>query len=242
MGKDSLQQKVNSTKLITSSLTHNLFAKNLRGDLNDNKTQPSQFSKVSSNINKDRNEMFKQTQIVFDPQEKTNIKFSNVKIVDKQDHLKNFKDVVSQPKSFSSIRLKQNIDKKENFQPKKKELYERFYNERPSINSQSRKLKVDFLFKGSSLDYNNQKLEHYSNHYCNIEVDLGELHTPKTTMKAVGMNQSNFREDINKKNAELIRDNVQKRPLEKANNDKISNQDGRMLTESIKDLKSEPKI
>jgi hypothetical protein len=245
MKKDKLLSQVNKSRLVSSQLTHNVFASNLRGGITENlKTATCNFGlKVTSNINQEKNEMFKKTNIVFDnnnllqPLSTDEGKFSTIRTFQQQDHLKNYKDVVTQPKKFSTIRLKQAIDKKENFQAKKSNKYERFYNDTPSaVLSEAKKIKIDSLYKRTSLDYNKIPFYGYENpsnkkdsnsHYNTIDVNGREYPTVLQNNKVKAA----------KERDEMIRNTLIKRPLGPANEDKINNKSTRVLTESINDLR-----
>lgn len=249
MKKDNLLSQVNKSRLVSSQLTHNVFASNLRGGISENlKTTTCNFGlKVTSNINQDKNEMFKKTNIVFDNKDSAQQsssdegKFSTIRTFQQQDHLKNYKDIVTKTKKFSTIRLKQDIDKKENFQVKKTNNYEKFYNDTPStVLSESKKIKIDSLYKRTSLDYNKIPFYGYENpSNTNNKNNSDKYNTIDVNGREYPVCPQNNKLKAAKERDEMIRNTLLKRPLGSANEDKVNNQSTRVLTESINDLRKQ---
>lgn len=239
MRNNNIVNKVNNSKIISRDLTHSLFTHDLRGGLVENFKKQSLHvpNNFSSHINKERNEMFKKTNIVFDNDSKyQDPKFSTLKTFKTVDHLKNYKDTITEPKKLSHLRLKKDIDIKEGFDIKNKKLdtYEKFYNEKPStIMNESRKIKIESTYKRSSMDYNGCPSHYYNN--SNRFNTIGDNINNRNGITPTDPKQSK----LMKENIESIRSTLIKRPLGGPNIDKVNNQSTNILTESVNNLRKE---
>jgi len=244
MKRQPITQKVNNSRIVSHKLSHQVFQTHLRGELNENdKVQPIPVpNKISTRINKEKNEISKKTKIIYDNDEKEDTsKQSHLKFFEVKDNLKNFKDITSEPKRLSNIRLKQ--DMKENGNEKKQyscntylNKYESFYNDKPkTFTSKARKMKLDSIFKGSSIGFSSRISHNYDSH-CSKFNTIGGDDEPviKKMSKEILPTTPGVRG-----NWDSLKETLNSRHLtsSKLDYDKVTNQSGVLLTESANEIR-----
>lgn len=224
---ENLNHTINNSTVISTNLTHTYFENNLRGEVLNNRNKPLVTTQVSCNINKDKNELFKKTQIFFEQDVGKNPyqdpQITHKTILVKKSHIKDLQDITDTTKKFSTIKLKNLIDKDNKFPVHKKPYYDHFYNDQPSITNKAKKICIDFMTKGTSLSCN----------FNTISYDKNEGFGGKSIIES-GFKASESSNPNLSKEVEIIRKNIKARPLVGKNlqKDKIVNQDSKILNES----------